>query len=174
MVSIASSLFCVVHLWKIACASPLCEFLRQQRSWCMYIASGRQAMPHGTCRWYYYKYFLNIQLLTSTDKVAARCYSPRYDLVVRQNKYISDDQWFDSPPLLISLLNFEMGFRIKSSHHAFLLLTLLPIPKFIHQDKGLQGVLESCLIHECMDFVVQPLKKAVKIEIMMSDPLGNH
>ena len=60
---------------------------------------------------------------------------------------------------------------MKASNHAFLLLTLLLIPKFIH-NKDLLGVLESCLIHKCLDFILQPLKKAAKIGIMMTDPLG--
>jgi hypothetical protein len=38
-------------------------------------------------------------------------------------------------PLLISLANLFMDFWMKASNHAFLLLTLLPVPKFIHQDK---------------------------------------
>ena len=53
-----------------------------------------------------------------------------------------------------------------------MLLALLPIPKFIHKNKGIHGVLENCLIHECIDFVVKPLKKAAEIRIMMSDLLG--
>ncbi|KAF8808228.1 hypothetical protein BYT27DRAFT_7255727 [Phlegmacium glaucopus] len=35
-------------------------------------------------------------------------------------------------PLLISLANLNMNFRMKSSNHAFLLLALLPVPSFIH------------------------------------------
>jgi Plavaka transposase len=35
-------------------------------------------------------------------------------------------------PLLISLMNLFMDFRMKASNHAFLLLALLPVPKFIH------------------------------------------
>jgi hypothetical protein len=37
----------------------------------------------------------------------------------------------------------------------------------------MQGVLENRLIHECLDFVLQPLKKAAEFGIMMSDPLGS-
>jgi hypothetical protein len=75
-------------------------------------------------------------------------------------------------PLLLSLANLDMDFRMKASHHAFLLIALLPVPKFLHQNKRLRGVLESRLIHECLDFVLHPLKKAAEIGVMMSDPLG--
>ncbi|KAH9965577.1 hypothetical protein BJV74DRAFT_879971 [Russula compacta] len=61
----------------------------------------------------------------------------------------------------------------KSSHHAFLLLALLPVPKFITCDKPLHGVLENCLLHECLDFILEPLKRAVYQGKMMSDPYGS-
>jgi hypothetical protein len=75
-------------------------------------------------------------------------------------------------PLLISLANLKMNFRMKSSNHAFLLLALLPVPSFIHQKKRLRGLLGDRLVHECLTFVLQPLKTAASIGIMMSDPLG--
>ncbi|KAF8811457.1 hypothetical protein BYT27DRAFT_7252778 [Phlegmacium glaucopus] len=49
---------------------------------------------------------------------------------------------------------------------------LLPVPSFIHHKKHLCGLLADRLIHECLDFVLQPLKTAASIGIMMSDPLG--
>ena len=61
---------------------------------------------------------------------------------------------------------------MKSSNHAFLLLALLPVPSFIHKNKRIRGVLGDRLVHECLNFVVQPLKTAARIGIMMSDPLG--
>jgi hypothetical protein len=76
-------------------------------------------------------------------------------------------------PLLISLANIAMDFRMKSSNHIFLLLALLPIPRFTHPNKSMHGTLENRLIHECLDVVLEPLKIAAKIGIMMSDPLGN-
>lgn len=76
-------------------------------------------------------------------------------------------------PLLISLANLFMDFRLKASNHAFLLLALLPIPKFIHRDQKIRGVLESRLIHQALDFILQPLKEAARVGIMMADPLGN-
>lgn len=75
-------------------------------------------------------------------------------------------------PLLISLANIFMDFRNKASNHLFLLLALLPIPRYTHPTKKLRGVLESRLFHYCLDIVLAPLKKAAKIGIMMSDPLG--
>lgn len=75
-------------------------------------------------------------------------------------------------PLLLSLANINMVFRMKASNHAFLLLALLPVPKFIHPDSKTRGVLESRLIHECLDFILHPLKIAAELGTMMSDPLG--
>ena len=75
-------------------------------------------------------------------------------------------------PLLISLANILSDFRMKASNHAFLLLALLPISKFIHKDRKTRGVLENRMIHECLDFILKPLKKAAEVGIMMSDPLG--
>lgn len=74
-------------------------------------------------------------------------------------------------PLLISLANINMDFRVKASNHLFQLLALLPIPRFICHKK-LKGVLESRLFHECLDIVLAPLKKAAEFGIMMTDPLG--
>jgi hypothetical protein len=76
-------------------------------------------------------------------------------------------------PLLISLANLLMDFRTKATNHAFHLLALLPTPKFIHPDRKIRGVLENRLIHSCLDFILQPLKKAAEVGIMMSDPLGS-
>src|ERR1700722_4548062 len=75
-------------------------------------------------------------------------------------------------PLLISLANLDLDFRMKSSYRGFLLLALLPIPKFLHSDKKICPVLDYRLFHECVDFVVEPLKIAASIGIMLSDALG--
>jgi hypothetical protein len=75
--------------------------------------------------------------------------------------------------LLLSLAGLNMGFHLKSSNRAFLLLALLPIPKFIHKNQKICGVLETRLIHECLDFILAPLKIATQISVMMSDPVGN-
>ena len=76
-------------------------------------------------------------------------------------------------PLLMSLANLVMDFRAKATNHAFQLLALLPVPKFIHKDRKTRGVLENRLIHECLDFILKPLKKAAEIGIMLSDPVGS-
>lgn len=78
----------------------------------------------------------------------------------------------EAHPLLISLANFDMDFRMKASNNAFLLLALLPIPRFIHRTKRMQGVLADRLFHEILDFITFPLKTAAQIGIMMADPLG--
>jgi hypothetical protein len=64
-----------------------------------------------------------------------------------------------------------MDFRTKATNHSFHLLALLPVPKFINQK--ISGVLENRVIHECLDFILKPLKKAAEVGIMMSDPLGS-
>ncbi|KAH9171632.1 hypothetical protein EDB89DRAFT_2070565 [Lactarius sanguifluus] len=76
-------------------------------------------------------------------------------------------------PLLISLANLLMDFRMKGTNHAFLLLALLPVPNFIHKDSKTRGILENRMVHECLDFILTPLKKAAQFGIMMSDPLGS-
>lgn len=75
-------------------------------------------------------------------------------------------------PLLISLANISMEFRNKASNHAFLLLALLPIPKYIHTKRKIRGMLESRLYHQCLDIVLAPLKAAAQFGVMLSDPLG--
>lgn len=75
-------------------------------------------------------------------------------------------------PLLITSANIRMNCRMKASFHAFLLLALVPIPKFIERDVEIRGVLESRTFHAVLDFVLGPLKKVAEIGLMMSDPLG--
>ena len=79
-------------------------------------------------------------------------------------------------PLLISLTNILTNFQLKSSHEAFVLLALLPVPKFIHQNtftKRTHGLLGDDLTHKCLDFILKPLKICASVGIMMSDHLGN-
>jgi hypothetical protein len=75
-------------------------------------------------------------------------------------------------PLLISLANIKAEYRAKGSHHSFLLLALLPVPKFITSDKVLRGVLGNRLLHDCLSFILEPLKLAARFGKMMSDPFG--
>ena len=76
-------------------------------------------------------------------------------------------------PLLISLANISMEFRNKASNHSFLLLALLPIPKYIHSKRKVRGMLEARLYHQCLDIVLAPLKAAAQFGAILSDPLGN-
>ena len=73
-------------------------------------------------------------------------------------------------PFLISLANLHMDFKNKASNHAFMLLELLPIPKFLMKDCEIRGVLENCLIHTCLDFILKPLKEAAAVGVIMSNP----
>ena len=75
-------------------------------------------------------------------------------------------------PLLISLVNIDMEFHMKASNHALLLLALLPIPIFI-ANQSMKGALEARLIHECLDFILEPLKTAARIGIMLTNPAGS-
>ena len=61
---------------------------------------------------------------------------------------------------------------MKVSHHAFILLAILPVLKFLHKNRKIHGVLENHLIHKCINFIVEPLKIAAEIGIMMLDPLS--
>ena len=74
-------------------------------------------------------------------------------------------------PLLISTTALDLDFRMKATNHAFLLLALLPIPKFINKDD--QKVLQPRMFHSCLDIILEPLKKAAEIGTMMRDPLGS-
>ncbi|KAG1854650.1 hypothetical protein C8R48DRAFT_609736 [Suillus tomentosus] len=73
-------------------------------------------------------------------------------------------------PLLVSLANINMSTRLKTSSNSFVLTALLPVPKFIHKNKRMRGVLEDRLIHECLDIVLRPLKQAAREGVMLSDP----
>ncbi|KAJ7029159.1 hypothetical protein C8F04DRAFT_1212028 [Mycena alexandri] len=75
-------------------------------------------------------------------------------------------------PILISLADIDMDFRAKASHHAFLLLSLLPIAKFLEKNSEIRGVLASRLFHAILYFILAPLKKAAEIGHMMTDPLA--
>ncbi|KAG1842818.1 hypothetical protein C8R48DRAFT_780930 [Suillus tomentosus] len=75
-------------------------------------------------------------------------------------------------PLLVSLANIRMNTRLKSSKNSFMLTALLPVPKFLHKNKRLRGVLADRLVHQCLDIVLKPLKEAALHGTMLSDPVG--
>ncbi|KIK14602.1 hypothetical protein PISMIDRAFT_17169 [Pisolithus microcarpus 441] len=76
-------------------------------------------------------------------------------------------------PLLLSLTNIDADIRSKGSLHGHVLLALLPVVSFIHGKTHICSLLSDRLIHESLDFVLKPLKVAVAIGVMMSDPVGN-
>jgi len=75
-------------------------------------------------------------------------------------------------PVLLSLANIRTDVRMKSSNHAFLLVALLPCPKFITKEKRFRGVLENRVVHLCLDIITNPLKLAAHAGRMMADPRG--
>ncbi|KAG0692317.1 hypothetical protein DFH29DRAFT_1008887 [Suillus ampliporus] len=76
-------------------------------------------------------------------------------------------------PLLISLANICMNTWMKPSSNSFLLTALLLVPKFIHKNKCLQGVMMDHLKHQCLDIVLAPLKQTARHGVMLSDPVGD-
>lgn len=76
-----------------------------------------------------------------------------------------------SHPLLISVVNIEMSMCLKLSSKSFMLMALLSVPKFIHKIKHMcGGVLED---HECLDIILEPVKKAAEFGIMLPDTEGH-
>ena len=168
-----SNISCIAHLFKITfcfCCSNSMKVL--QRLW-GYTQSGCQAIEHGICR----------EIIL-------------FSLLLFHNKHIADPtwEWGDTPwcdlsldktnisvmtggcsahPLLISLANISMEFWNKDLNNAYLLLVLLPIPKFIHCKRVICRMLEACLYHHCLDVVLAPLKAAAQLSVMLLDPLKN-
>jgi len=75
--------------------------------------------------------------------------------------------------VLISLTNIDAHLHSKSSLHAYLLLALLPITKFMHKTTQVRSLLQDQLVHQALNIVLAPLKTATSVGIMMSDPRGN-
>ncbi|KAG2146612.1 uncharacterized protein EDB93DRAFT_1086146 [Suillus bovinus] len=42
----------------------------------------------------------------------------------------------------------------------------------IHKNKQMKGMLQDRLVHQCLDIILEPLKSAARLGIMMSDPIG--
>ena len=59
--------------------------------------------------------------------------------------------------VLLSLANIHADICKKSSNNTFLLITLLPCPKFVVKDRAIHGVLENCLVHLCLNIIMNPL-----------------
>ncbi|KAI6128922.1 hypothetical protein EDD16DRAFT_1690159 [Pisolithus croceorrhizus] len=71
-------------------------------------------------------------------------------------------------PVLISLANIDTSICSKMSLHRYLLLALLPIPKFVHKTTHICGLLQDQLIHQALNQVLTPLKTAATVGIMMT------
>ncbi|KAG1902813.1 uncharacterized protein F5891DRAFT_910796, partial [Suillus fuscotomentosus] len=52
-------------------------------------------------------------------------------------------------------------------------ITLIPVPKFVHSNARVRGILVDQLFHQCISIVTKPLKAAAKMGIMMNGPVGN-
>ena len=61
---------------------------------------------------------------------------------------------------------------MSTSSHAFPLLVLLPVPKFVSVKKSLHGILENWLSHLCLDLVTYPLKITLQRGRWLSDCAG--
>ncbi|KAG1722451.1 uncharacterized protein EDB91DRAFT_1240221 [Suillus paluster] len=73
---------------------------------------------------------------------------------------------------ILHLANIDPGVCAKGSLHAYISLALLPVAKFMHRNKHMHGVLADHLLHQCIDLIVELLKQAARLGIMMSDPQG--
>ena len=71
-------------------------------------------------------------------------------------------------PVLLSLANIHMDVHMKPCTHAFVLLALLPCPKFLVKNKPTRGVLELRIVHLCLNIITRPLKLAARAGRMMS------
>ncbi|KAG1833676.1 hypothetical protein DFJ58DRAFT_736005 [Suillus subalutaceus] len=74
-------------------------------------------------------------------------------------------------PLLVSLANIDPGVRAKGSLHAVYPTCFASCCKVLAQEQAhAWGSRRPCLLHQCIDLVVEPLKQAARLGVMMSDP----
>ncbi|KAI6041166.1 hypothetical protein EDC04DRAFT_2601911 [Pisolithus marmoratus] len=71
-----------------------------------------------------------------------------------------DGSFSPSKPSLPPSMVIKHGNCRKGSTKSYLLLALLPVPKFVHPNKHLHGVLADWLLHQVISIVVKPLKWA--------------
>lgn len=76
-------------------------------------------------------------------------------------------------PVLISLANIDANICSKTLLHGYFLLALLPIPKNVHKDSCVCGLLKKQLFHQALNHILAPLKTAATIGVIMSNPGGN-
>jgi hypothetical protein len=83
----------------------------------------------------------------------------------------------EAHPLMMSLDNLDSAVRRKSSNHAWMLLALLPKPKFVGlpstSDTNINRAVEDEVFHKCIRAVISPLCKVEKEGKLMSDSQGN-
>ncbi|KAG2053497.1 hypothetical protein BDR06DRAFT_886051 [Suillus hirtellus] len=75
--------------------------------------------------------------------------------------------------LLISLTNIHMITQLKISSNSFILTILLPVPKFLHKNKCMCGMLGDHLVYQCLNITLEPLNLAACEGIMLLDPVGH-
>ena len=73
--------------------------------------------------------------------------------------------------LLLSLANIRILMCLKLSLNFFMLIALLPVFKFMHKNRHLHSLLKDRLIHECLDVVLEPVKKTAKCGVETCRPL---
>src|ERR1700748_2498726 len=68
----------------------------------------------------------------------------------------------EAHPLMLSLDNIDSSVPRNSSNHAFLLLALLPKPKFRVNNTNVNRTLRDRVFHQCLRDVLEPLRRVAK------------
>ena len=141
--------------------------MRQQHTSVRCIWNGCRVMMHGLCR-LVPLHSDNFQSETNQSKIPAGAtllgtvlLSDTTNISILMGDHIVH-------LLLISLANIKMATQLKPSSCTFLLAALLPVPKFIHKNKWMKGILKDHLIHQCLDIILEPLKRATQVGVMLS------
>jgi hypothetical protein len=80
----------------------------------------------------------------------------------------------EAHPLMMTLDNIDSTIRRGSSNHAWMLLALLPKPKFTGiSDTSVARAVRDRVFHRCIRTVLAPLRKVAKEGKHMSDSQGN-
>ena len=74
--------------------------------------------------------------------------------------------------LLILTALFTPKYCSKFMNNAYELLALIPVVEFLHPDERIVSMLFYHFFHQCKNFVLEPMMKAVSIGILLEDPLG--
>ncbi|KAE9405064.1 hypothetical protein BT96DRAFT_988892 [Gymnopus androsaceus JB14] len=70
------------------------------------------------------------------------------------------------------MANIDTEVQSKALNHLFNLLALIPIPRYTHPKQEVNGVYENRLYHQSLDIVLEPLKKAAEVGVMIADHVG--